>query len=250
VAEKKQYGIGMGVLSPTALKTFATCPRKYQAMYITKEVKYTQSPAAVRGDKLHTLMEAACREGWNTIQWPEAGNMQHARGFVQAVANLKAAGWLVRPELQTAVSRDGKTKDWFDKAPESFLRSRIDICATNPAFPYAIVIDWKTGKKYDVDTIQLAINAMCLQPQTGISDYKMMFAYLDSGDVVEHSCHLPPVPFSRYGEVVHQLHPDVAKVYELIGTLEEQYKVDVWPEKANRFCDWCDVQSCPKKQGR
>lgn len=235
------------VLSPTALKKYSTCPRQYQAMYITKEIKYKQSPAAVRGEELHAFMEHAVRDGWSAIRWPDESNKDNAFKFVTAVLQLKAAGWIVKPELSAAIDTEGNIKDWWDKAPDSFMRSRIDVCATRPGTDYAIVIDWKTGKRYDVDTLQLAVNAMCLQPVTGLNKYRMMFAYLDSGDVVEHSCTLPDVPFSKY-DTEPVLHEDVKTVYDLVHRLAQSEAQDDWPMQRNRFCHWCELRTCPNRQ--
>lgn len=240
------------VVSPTLLKTYATCPRKAQAMYVTKEVKYVQNLAAKRGDTLHTLMESAANNGWDSIQWPEYPNMQHAKGFIDTIWRLKASGWFVQAELQTAIDESWNKTDWFDKAPKSFMRSKIDICATNPLYDYAIVIDWKTGKKYELDTIQLTMNAMCLKPITGLFKYKMMFAYIDSGEVVDHSCELAPVLFNQYISMDMNTMSTVPEamrdVYDKLYQLDCSLRDDNWPVVKNKFCHWCGVESCPNKK--
>lgn len=231
------------VLSPSALKKFATCPRQYQAMYITKEVKYQQSEAAVRGERIHTALEEMLLLGWEDSKWPDPSNKEHARKFVATIDKLRDVGWIVKTELEAAVNRDGGPQEWWDKAPVNFIRSRIDVCAYHPKQDYAIIIDWKTGKKYDVDAIQLAVNAMCLQSRLGVNKYKSMFVYIDSGEVVEHSCELPPVALSEYS-TVEQLHPAVKEVLELVARLELAVSDDTWPETKNKFCRWCGVDNC------
>ena len=232
------------VMSPSNLKTFRDCPRKFQAKYITKEVKFVQTPAAARGEQLHTLMESAVKHGWESIQWPEPANIEHARGFIQTIWNLKASGWSVKAELEAATDGLGNVTGWWDKPPQNFIRSKIDVCATHPDKDYAIIIDWKTGKVYDTDLIQLAVNALCLYPITGKTKYQAMFAYLDSGTVRDASLEIDILHPATY-----EL-KDNSPLYDVMQTirnLKQAYDEDKWPMVKNKFCHWCDVPDCPNK---
>lgn len=232
------------VMSPSNLKTFRDCPRKFQAKYITKEVKFVQTPAAARGEQLHTLMESAVKHGWESIQWPEPANIEHARGFIQTIWNLKASGWSVKAELEAATDGLGNVTGWWDKPPQNFIRSKIDVCATHPDKDYAIIIDWKTGKTYKEDEIQLVVNALCLYPITGLTKYRAMFAYLDSGDVKDATTELDIVHPATY-----EL-KDNSPVYEvmnIIRNLRQAYNENHWPATKNRFCNWCEVGDCAYK---
>lgn len=231
------------VLSPTAVKTFIQCPRKYQATYVTKEITRTQNAAAARGEKLHSCMEQAIKKGWHTITWPDPVNEKTAQSFVTAINDLRLNGWVVATEFEAAIGRNNEIRTWWDPAPINFIRSKIDVCATHPDKDYAIVVDWKTGKRYDTDTVQLAINAMCLYPITKRTTYKMMFAYLDDSGVVEHSCTIPTTTFDDYVNV-QDLHADVRTVYDTIKSMEDAEEKDHWPCKKNKFCRWCDVANC------
>jgi len=49
--------------SYSSLKTFETCPRKYQAEKVTKEVPYTETEATIYGTELHKAAEEFIRDG-------------------------------------------------------------------------------------------------------------------------------------------------------------------------------------------
>ena len=49
--------------SYSSLKTYETCPRKYQAEKVTKEVPFTQTDATIYGTELHLAAEEYIRDG-------------------------------------------------------------------------------------------------------------------------------------------------------------------------------------------
>ena len=232
------------VYSPSNLKVYRDCPYKFYQQYIQKTIPFEQSPAAARGEKLHSLMEAAVKHGWNSIQWPEVENLQHAKGFIEAVDRLKASGWSVQAELQAATDGLGNVTDWWDKPPQNFIRSKVDVCATHPDHDHGIIIDWKTGKPWD-DELQLQVNAWCLYPTTRLKKYQVMFAYLDSGVVRNYEveldilCPKTTEPPEKIGQ---------SKLYnllELLDRLTVSRNTDTWEATKNKFCNWCPVD-CPK----
>lgn len=236
----------MSAMSPTSLKTFQQCPRKYQATYITKELAWSQSDAAARGDKLHKLMETACDLVWSTAAWSEESQEVHdtACRFHQAVYKLKLNGWLVETELETATDGLGNKTGWWDKS--SWLRSKIDVCATHPNKDYAIIIDWKTGKIYDEDRIQLDVNAMCLKPITGLSNYKVMFAYLDQNKIKNYDVTVD-LDRPREFDLLRNAGTKLMDTMVVIQTLKDYTARDFWPCTKNKFCNWCGVKDCKRR---
>lgn len=235
------------VLSPSNMKVFRDCPRKFQAQYVTKELHYSQSPAAARGEQLHTLMENAVNSGWDSITWPEPGNLEYARGFIQAVTDLKAAGWSVRAELEAATDGRGNVTGWWDKPPQNFMRSKIDVCATHSDKDHAIIIDWKSGKPWD-DELQLYTNALCLYPMTGLTKYQVMFAYLDSGIVKNYELELDvtrPLDVLETNKI--QSDSKVLFLFKIMQDMRESFEHNEWPATRNRFCNWCDLKTCEYK---
>ena len=49
--------------SYSSLKLFETCPRKYQAEKVTKEVPFEQGEAALYGEQCHKAAEEYIRDG-------------------------------------------------------------------------------------------------------------------------------------------------------------------------------------------
>lgn len=233
--------------SPTSLKVFQQCPRKYQAQYVTKELPWVQSAAAARGDKIHKLMEFACGGMWESIDWPAAEMQIRSTAYknIIAIERLKDVGWKVEVELQTATDGLGNKTGWWDE--NSWMRSKIDICATHPCMDYAIIIDWKTGKIYGEDRIQLDINAMCLKPITGLDKYLVMFAYLDQ-DVVKDYNVVVDLNQPKLFDRVTNRESKLLDTMLVIDSLKESYVKDFWPEKKNKFCSWCGVSICPNKR--
>lgn len=233
--------------SPTSLKTFQQCPHKYHAQYITKELKWEQSPAAARGDRLHKIMEDGCSRG----VFPIADSLESLElwgtvyNFCEAVNKLKQTGWQVQTELETATDGLGNPTGWWDN--NSWLRSKIDVCATHPDKDYAVIIDWKTGKIYDEDRIQLDVNAMTLKPITGLSNYKVMFAYLDQ-NIIKNYDVVVDLDKPREFDLLRDAGTKLIDTMVIINTLKDYTARDFWPEKKNKFCNWCGVNNCKMKR--
>lgn len=235
----------MAAMSPTSLKTFQQCPQKYYRQYITKELEWKQSAAAARGDKLHKIMEEACDLVWKTSAWLDETQQVHdtAYSFWLAVDKLQQNGWSVQTELETAIDGMGNATGWWDK--DSWLRSKIDVCATHPNKDYAIVIDWKTGKVYDEDKIQLDVNAMTLKPITGLSNYKVMFAYLDQ-NIIKNYDVVVDLDKPREFDILKDAGTKLMDTMLVIHTLKDYTARDFWPCTKNKFCNWCGVKDCKK----
>lgn len=239
--------INMRVESPTSLKTFQQCPYKYRAQYITKELKWVQSDAAARGDALHKLMEKACDSMWDTSGWADESQEVHdvAFSFYQAIYKLKLNGWLVETELETATDGLGNVTGWSND-DRSWLRSKIDVCATHPDKDYAIIVDWKTGQIYDEDRIQLDVNAMCLKPITGLSNYKVMFAYLDQ-NVIKNYDVTVDIDNPREFDLLRDAGTKLIDTMIVLDRLRDYTARDFWPKQKNKFCRWCGIKNCKGK---
>lgn len=234
--------------SPTSLKTFQQCARKYHAQYITKELEWVQSDAAARGDRLHKLMEDAINLGWEEVSWyqtEESPNVYNtALNFYQAIIKLKNSGWNIQTELETATDGLGNSTGWW--STDSWLRSKIDVCATHPNKDFAIVIDWKTGKIYDEDRIQLDVNAITLKPITGLSNYKVMFAYLDQNIIKNYDVTVD-LDKPREFDLLHNAGTKLMDTMVVIHTLKDYTARNFWPYTKNKFCNWCKVKDCKER---
>ena len=234
------------VYSPSMLKTFMSCPFKFKAQSIDKSIKWEQSEAAKRGEQLHALMETAINNNmqWEDVKWTDEKSATHAKKFLDLVAYLRKNGWQCQTEVGVGTDGYGNTLDFWAKAPQNFLRCRIDFAAVHPKADFAIVIDWKTGKKYEADTLQLQVNAICMQASTRCNKYQMGFAYLDSGDFVKQNVDVTGVDVRNYNpETLAQ--SSCLEMLVALRDIQKAVAMDSFPQKQNRFCHWCQCTTCP-----
>lgn len=232
------------IFSPSALKTFVQCPYKFKAQYIDKSIKWEQSESAKRGEQLHALMETACNHGWDSVKWTDSVSEQYAKQFVGSVWKMKDAGWTVQTEVSLATDGYGNALDFWDKEPQNFLRCRVDLMATHPEKDLVIIYDWKSGKAYDLDRLQLQVNAMCAVPVTNKTKYSVAFCYLDNGAVKSESIDVTNVTARESNPTVLANSPCVDAQNAINGALKA-IEFSNYPQTKNRFCAWCQVKECP-----
>lgn len=218
--------------SYSAMNTFETCPRQYEAKHVTKEVPFVQNEAGKWGDEVHKALENAIKLGR-----PLPSNMVQYKPFLDAVKRRaeKLGGKLIA-EQQVAVTRDLKFVSWFTKrTAENPVWFRTKIDATVLCDGYAEIYDWKTGKKKD-DSDQLLLYVLVLfLLYPNIQRVKVGFVWLKEGEVD------PPVEYTR-----DQL-PEILEYWEKkYEVLEEAWVLNDFPPKPSGLCKrWCEVTSCP-----
>ena len=228
--------------SHSSLGVFETCPRQYEAKYLTKEVKFQQSPQAAWGDSVHLAIEARLLSGGAT---PLPANMAQYNQYVDWVMNRAAKrGGQLLVERKTAVTKALVGTEYSSK--QAWIRSKIDLTILYPNEGTAETFDWKTNEKIKNDATQLKLyNAMVLADQT-----------------------LPFVPTSvssgyvwlKHGKISPPLVTDAAaadgvwsEFQHKYDRLRDAYVRGVFPPRPNGLCKaWCDVLSCPHngKNGR
>ena len=63
----------MFVFSPSNMSTYRTCPRKFQAQTITKELPWQATAQKSRGTLVHNVVEMALRSGIGARCWVPDG---------------------------------------------------------------------------------------------------------------------------------------------------------------------------------
>lgn len=234
------------VYSPSMLKTFTSCPYKFKAQSIDKSIKWEQSEAAKRGEQLHALMETAINNNmkWEDMNWTDEKSAVHAKKFLDIVDYLRKNGWNFMTEYGVGTDGYGNALDFWDKPPQNFIRCRIDFVAVHPKTDFAIVLDWKTGKKYECDKLQLQVNAVCLQAHTGCNKYQMGFAYLDSGDFVKQNIDVTGIDVRNYDPTV-LANSKCLEMLIALRDIQSAVATDNFPKTKNRFCRWCQCTECP-----
>lgn len=215
----------------SSLKLFETCPRKYQAEKVTKEVPYTQNEAAIYGEQLHKAAELYVQD-----DTPIDPRFSFIQPYLDA---LKAKPGIRHCELKVGVKRsNGRLVacEFFD--PDVWFRGVADLVIING--DTALVTDYKTNKnsKYaDMRQLKLMAAAIFLKfPQ--VKKVKMSLIFVVCKDFIKD-------------KVEREFGLDIfADLSEILTAREIAYKTDVWNPKKNGLCrNWCDVKSCPHNGG-
>lgn len=215
-----------GPWSYSSLKLFETCPKKYHAERITKEVPFSDTDATLYGKELHTAAELYIKEG--TPIDPRFAFIQPYLDKLNGIAGDKYC------EIKLGVKKnDGRLVacDFFD--PDVWFRGVADLVIIDGEKAY--VVDYKTSKsaRY-ADTRQLALMAAALflkYPE--IKKIKTSLLFVVSKDFIKEDF------MADWGLNVFS---------ELNGLLEQRakaYENDVWNPIPNGLCRrWCKVLSC------
>lgn len=213
--KEKQMNVMMAQ-SPTSLSTFLTCPRQYEAKYITKEVKFESNAHAVFGDLVHKSIE---------------NYLKHREPLPSLLADLqptleRMGECLVGAETKLAVDSDGNAVDFFDKT--AYQRCIVDAIIANADKSVVVCIDWKTGKKREAKT-QHDFIKKCAKAKYPNAKVVTLFIYLFNG---QHDRD------EYMGQPLTQLNHDMNRLVLAHGA-------NMFNPKPSGLCGkWCDVLSC------
>ncbi len=216
-----------GAWSYSGIKTYETCPRKYEAEKVTKEVKFTDTEATIYGKEVHTACEEFIRDGKPLD--PRFGWMLHTLERLNHIEGEKLC------ELKMGIKRvDGRLEacDFFDK--EVWFRGIADLVIVNGEKGW--VLDYKTGRssRY-ADPRQLALMAAAMFlkfPQ--LQRVKAALLFVVAGDLVK-------VEYTRDNAL-----NIFAELNELLTQRSTSYETGVFNARPNGLCaKWCPVTSCP-----
>lgn len=120
--------------SYSSLKTFETCPKQYQHLYLLKDVPREDNEASIYGTNVHKAIEEYLTDG---TPIPPA----YAR-FAPMVEPVVKWSGVKYVEYKMAVGPDLTPCDFFDK--NYFVRGVVDLAVVDGKKGRAL--DWKTGK--------------------------------------------------------------------------------------------------------
>jgi hypothetical protein len=217
--------------SYSSLKLYETCPRKYQAEKVTKEVEFTDTHATIYGKELHTAAELYIKDG---------GPIDPRFFFIQPYLDkLNSITGEKFCELKLGVKKnDGRLVacDFFD--PDVWFRGVADLVIIDGEKAY--ITDYKTSKsaKY-ADTRQLALMAAALflkYPE--IKKIKTSLLFVISKDFIKEDFK------ADWGLSIF------SELNGLLTAREASYNTDIWNPRPNGLCKkWCSVASCPHSGG-
>ena len=213
--------------SYSSIKLFETCPRKYQAERITKEVPFTQTEATLYGTELHLAAEEYIRDG-KPID-PRFGFIQPYLDKLNDISGTKYC------EMKLGVKKDeGRLVacDFFDS--DVWFRGVADLVIIDGDL--GRIVDYKTGKnaKY-ADTRQLALMAAALFLKfPKLNKIKASLLFVVSKEFIKDKYE------KDYGLSIF------AELNGLLAAREAAYNNEVFNPKPNGLCrKWCAVKACP-----
>lgn len=222
--------------SHSSLNVFETCPRQYEAKYITKEVKYVQSAAAAWGDEVHKALESFL-VSQATVSLPT--NMAQYQKWGEVILRrADSIGGRVLAEVSMGITKDGQGVDYWDK--RAFFRGKGDVLILAPEKKCAENYDWKTGKIKN-DTMQLkGYNLLTLATHQEIDVVRAGFVWLPDNKLS------PPEVATR-----EQFGEQLRLITDRWARLRTAYMRGVFPPRPNGLCrKYCDVTSCEHHGGR
>lgn len=232
----------------SSISKYLTCPRQYQASYVSNEVQYKSSGHARFGTWLHHWMEkvaqhptpppetaivAAAKRAPEEFSALGKGNVaDHLRRVVSVIKDMRTALPNARFETETklCVNHQGFSAPYGDRT--GFVRGSVDLIATNET-PVALVVDLKSGKPVR-DDLQVKISAaMLMARDKHIEEVRAKYAYTGG-----HASHEIVMTRADAKETLQETR-------YILRNIEESYRTHTFAPNPNGLCKaWCDVVKC------
>lgn len=214
-----KYPVKSG-FSPTALKLFQTCPYKYYATYIAKEVPFTGNKYTEFGTAVHSNIENYLTGNASLSPFLEP--------LRPVLDKLKPA--MLGAETKYSITKwNTLTRNFFDT--DNHLKCIVDCVVANDDLSTIIAFDWKTGKKGD-EQLQHDVIKKCLSVKyPEAKQIITVFWYFVKGQV-DVQYHTPKRPLND--------------LMEHVKKVENAHIRGDFPFNPNGLCkQWCEVMSCP-----
>jgi hypothetical protein len=213
--------------SPSRLKNFTVCPKRYYEVDVLKNYPAQErSEHLIWGDAVHLALANRLRDGS-----PLPEDMPYEE-WVQKVLRTPGTRY-IEDQAKLAITRDFKRCDWF--AWNTWARCVADVLVVDEEAPgAALVVDWKTGKSANQDPAQLILLALmtfCAYPK--VLRVAADFVFLQDGATTR-------VEMDRHEAPEHW-----AELLPRVTELQLATERGTFPPNPNRFCrSWCPVKTC------
>jgi hypothetical protein len=206
------------------LDTFEACPLQYYHKNVVKSVPFEQSPAQLRGERIHIHMQNAINGG---AVHPEVANLS------SLIESVRGVDWTHKSiEREHAYTVDLKPTTWFAK--NVWLRIKQDFMACKD--DAAICFDWKTGRNRGYsDQLKLyAADAFTRWPE--VTTVTTSFVFIDSNQKEKR--------VYKRSDAEHIWY----EFRERVEMIEIATERNEWPAKPTSMgCRYCPVASCAKR---
>lgn len=214
------------VWSYSALQLFETCPRKFQALRITKEVKDSESEAMRWGNWLHKQFEEYVKASGRFAIPKE---IERYRNLLDTIVSLKGEKYA---EYQVALTPQLKQTAYFGN--DVWTRGKLDVLIIDGTT--AVVLDYKTGKPKADDTQAklFALYVFALFPH--VEEVKSGFVWVGEGVT-------NPIDIKTYRR---RDQTDMwNEFFPRIRMFEDAHETNQWPCRPSGLCKkHCPVTSC------
>jgi hypothetical protein len=209
--------------SHTSLDTFKTCPRQYQAKYVTKEVKFKETVATIYGNRVHEELEMRVKN-----KTPLSAESAALESMVQAIESMTG---VKEAERSLAIDHEYKPVQFF--SPLTYLRGKADIMVHNEDEGSLFVGDYKTGKRKNDPAQMETLTVLAFHTIPGIKKVKTAFIYTKIGEIDDGRYEASDIPAL------------VARIKLRTDRVEEAVKANTFIPTPNGLCrEWCDVVKC------
>lgn len=214
--------------SHSHVDTFETCPRQYEAKYVTKEVVFKETDATRWGNHVHDAAERYLRDGT-----PVPSDVPYQKQFDWVKERAERLGAELLLEGEYGLTRDWGPCAYFDRVKKVWCRSKLDVLLLRPD-GIAEVIDWKTGKP-KTDRSQLMLYALFVMVHyPHIKEVRTGYAWLAHNQLTQ------PVAYLRMNMQAYK--DNWERKY---AALKAARTLGVFVPKPSGLCKaWCDVVSC------
>jgi hypothetical protein len=209
--------------SYSKLKSYESCPRKYEQVDVLKKYKETSEQLAW-GNTVHSALEHALKDGT-----PLPTSMKPWQKWIDMV-NLLPGELFV--EMKCALTRDLQPTEYF--GPMVWWRGRLDVLKVDHDNKRAALIDYKTGA-HKHDTTQLLFNAACaFASHPHIEKIRATFIWLQDDDISADTFTREDVATALRGTLLDR-----------IGALESAHQTQHFPPTPSGLCvRYCPVVTC------
>lgn len=212
------------VWSYSFLSTYDRCARQGQARYITKEIKFVETPEMAKGNRVHSAAETALK----LRQFPEVP-YDDMIPYFRSIYSIPAKELLA--EQQLGVDRNWNPVGFFDK--NVWGRGKLDVTALIN-YENAILFDWKTGNTWE-DPTELKVQAVLLKAKhPNLKKIKGAYIWLKEG---------------KWGDV-YDLSDTIDNTKEWIENTVHKVEQGLFYAQPNKLCGWCDLTTCKHWKAR
>ncbi len=215
--------------SHSSLDMYDKCPKKFQYLKVTKQVKPGTSEHLEYGNKVHKCISDYL-SGISDNIMPD---LQNKKAFFDMIRDNVRGGDCFYEE-QVCLDRDLKQVSWFSK--QAWMRGILDVFIDYGN--EGVVLDWKTGKQREGNDQLLFYAALVMSIRPKINTVRTEFVWLGPNTITSRVYIRDQLPV-MWREIMGK-----------VNSVEESIREDVWVPKPSYLCRFCEAYDiCEDRQG-